>query len=55
MRKPLIISPRGYSHYVQATTEYLAQHDVRTYTVPMVKPLAIALDIWKRYDLDFTT
>jgi 3-hydroxypropionyl-CoA synthetase (ADP-forming) len=54
MRKPLIISPRGYSHYVQATTEYLAQHDVRTYTVPMIKPLAISLDIWKRYNLDFT-
>lgn len=55
MRKPLILSPRGYSHYVQQTTEYLAQHDVHTYTVPMIKPLAIALDIWKRYDLDFTT
>lgn len=55
MRKPLIISPRGYSHYVQQTTEYLAQHDVHTYTVPMVKPLAIAVDIWKRYGLDFTT
>lgn len=55
MRKPLIISPRGYSHYVQGTTEYLAQHDVRTYTVPMIKPLAITLDIWKRYNLDFTT
>jgi len=55
MRKPLILSPRGYSRYVQRTTEYLAQHDVHTYTVPMIKPLAIALDIWKRYDLDFTT
>jgi acyl-CoA synthetase (NDP forming) len=55
VRKPLIISPRGYSHYVQQTTEYLAQQDVHTYTVPMIKPLAIALDIWKRYDLDFTT
>jgi acyl-CoA synthetase (NDP forming) len=55
MRKPLILSLRGYSHFVQASGEYLAQHDVRTYTVPMVKPLAIALDIWKRYDLDFTT
>jgi len=55
MRKPLIISPRGYSHFVQQTTEYLSQHDVHTYTVPMVKPLAIALDIWKRYGLDFTT
>ena len=55
MRKPLILSPRGYSHFVQATTEYLAQHDVHTYTIPMIKPLATALDIWKRYDLDFTT
>lgn len=55
MRKPLILSARGYSHFVQQTTEYLAQHDVHTYTVPMIKPLAIALDIWKRYDLDFTT
>ena len=55
IHKPLILSPRGYSHYVQQTTEYLAQHDVHTYTVPMIKPLAIALDIWKRYDLDFTT
>jgi len=54
MRKPLILSPRGYSHFVQATTEYLAQHDVHTYTIPMIKPLAIALDIWRRYDLDFT-
>ena len=54
MRKPLILSARGYSHFVQQTTEYLAQHDVHTYTVPMIKPLAIALDIWKRYDLDFT-
>jgi len=55
MQKPLIISPRGYSHYVQATSEYLAEHDVHTYTVPMIKPLAIALDIWRRYGLDFTT
>jgi acyl-CoA synthetase (NDP forming) len=55
MRKPLIISPRGYSHFVQQTTEYLAQHDVHTYTVPFIRPLAIALDIWKRYDLDFTS
>jgi 3-hydroxypropionyl-CoA synthetase (ADP-forming) len=55
MRKPLIISPRGYSPYVQRTTEYMAQQDVHTYTVPMITPLAIALDIWKRYDIDFTT
>ena len=54
MVKPLIISPRGYSPYVKQTTDYLAQHGVHTYTVPMVTPLAIALDIWKRYGIDFT-
>jgi 3-hydroxypropionyl-CoA synthetase (ADP-forming) len=53
MRKPLISSMRGHAKHVQATREYLAQHGLRTYTVPMVKPLAIALDIWKRYGLDF--
>ena len=55
MRKPLIISPRGYSHYVRSTTEYLAEHDVHTYTLPMVKPLAVAVDIWRRYGTDFTS
>jgi 3-hydroxypropionyl-CoA synthetase (ADP-forming) len=54
MVKPLIISPRGYSPYVQQTTEYLARNGVHTYTVPMVRPLAIALDIWKRYGTDFS-
>jgi hypothetical protein len=32
----------------------MTDRDVSTYTVPMIKPLSIALDIWKRYDLDFT-
>jgi hypothetical protein len=28
---------------------------VRTYTVPMTRPLSIVLDIWKRYpEIDFT-
>jgi hypothetical protein len=36
------------------TRDYMTQHDVHTYTVPMIRPLALALDIWKRYDIDFT-
>jgi acyl-CoA synthetase (NDP forming) len=52
--KPLIISPRGFSDYVFRTRDYMTQHDVHTYTVPMIRPLALALDIWKRYDIDFT-
>ncbi len=55
LHKPLVVSPRGISAYVQKTRRYMSERDVRTYTVPMVKPLSIALDIWKRYDLDFTT
>ena len=55
MTKPLIISPRGLSPYVNRMRSYLTQHDVHTYTVPTIQPLAIALDIWRRYDLDFTT
>ena len=54
-RKPFIISPRGFSEYVQRTREYMTRNDVHTYTVPMILPLRIALDIWKRYaHLDFT-
>ena len=52
--KPLIISPRGFSDYVFRTREYMTRNDVHTYTVPMIRPLRIALDIWKRYDIDFT-
>jgi 3-hydroxypropionyl-CoA synthetase (ADP-forming) len=55
MTKPLIISPRGLSPYVTRMRSYLTAHDVHTYTVPTIQPLAIALDIWRRYDLDFTT
>ncbi len=52
--KPLILSPRGFSDYVFQTRAYMTQNDVHTYTVPMIRPLRIALDIWKRYDIDFT-
>jgi len=56
VKKPLIISPRGFSRYVQHTREYMTRNDVHTYTVPMILPLRIALDIWKRYThLDFTS
>jgi 3-hydroxypropionyl-CoA synthetase (ADP-forming) len=54
LHKPLVISPRGFSSYVQRTRRSMTDRDVNTYTVPMIKPLSIALDIWKRYDLDFT-
>jgi hypothetical protein len=35
--------------------EFLTQNNVRTYTVPLTRPLAVAMDIWKRYPkIDFT-
>ncbi len=49
LRKPVILSPRGYSRHVWNTRAFLTANDFQTYTVPMVKPLSIALDIWKRY------
>jgi acyl-CoA synthetase (NDP forming) len=54
MRKPLIISPRGFSDYVHRTREYMTRNNLQTYTVPMVRPLRVALDIWKRYGTDFS-
>jgi len=48
-KKPLILSPRGFSQHVWDTREYLSKHSFPTYTVPMLKPLSIALKIWKRY------
>jgi len=47
--KPLILSPRGFAAHVWNTRAYLTAHDFQTYTVPMIKPLSIALEIWKRY------
>ncbi|MHC4943282.1 MAG: acetate--CoA ligase family protein [Planctomycetota bacterium] len=52
-KKPLIVSPRGFALHVQRCREYLYKQDFQTYTVPMVKPMAIACDIWKRYGRDF--
>ncbi|HNS98159.1 MAG TPA: acetate--CoA ligase family protein [Polyangiaceae bacterium] len=54
LSKPLIISPRGLSPYVMRMRSYMTQHDVHTYTVPTIKPLSIAIDIWRRYGTDFT-
>jgi 3-hydroxypropionyl-CoA synthetase (ADP-forming) len=54
LRKPLIISPRGLSPYVMRMRSYMTQHDVHTYTVPTIKPLSIAIEIWRRYGTDFT-
>lgn len=53
MTKPLIISPRGFSEYVDRCRTYMAQKKLHTYTVPMIKPLRIALSIWKKYDISF--
>ena len=55
MTKPLIMSLRGFSPYTLRSQEDLLSQGVHTYTVPMVKPLTMAVDIWLRYKLDFTT
>jgi 3-hydroxypropionyl-CoA synthetase (ADP-forming) len=49
LTKPLILSPRGYSKHVWDTREYLTERSFQTYTVPVVKALAIAEGIWRRY------
>jgi 3-hydroxypropionyl-CoA synthetase (ADP-forming) len=49
LTKPLILSPRGYSKHVWDTREYLTERSFQTYTVPVVKGLAIAQRIWQRY------
>ncbi|WDP90630.1 MAG: acetate--CoA ligase family protein [Desulfobacter sp.] len=53
LTKPLIISPRGFSEYVDRCRTYMADKKLHTYTVPMMKPLRIALDIWKKYNISF--
>ena len=53
LTKPLIVSPRGFSQYVDRCRTYMAAKKLRTYTVPMMKPLGIALKIWKRYGRGF--
>ncbi|MBU1193646.1 MAG: acetate--CoA ligase family protein [Proteobacteria bacterium] len=53
LTKPLIISPRGFSPYVDRCRTYMADKKLHTYTVPMMKPLRMAMNIWKRYDTSF--
>ncbi len=53
LTKPLIISPRGFSDYVDRCRAYMADKKLHTYTVPMMKPLSIAIEIWKKYGHSF--
>lgn len=53
LKKPLIVSPRGFSEYISKCRQYLYSKQFHTYTVPMMKPMAIALDIWGRYQISF--
>lgn len=53
LKKPLVVSPRGFSTYVARCREYLYKKDFHTYTVPMMKPMSIALDIWQDYGVSF--
>lgn len=54
LTKPLIISPRGLSRYVMRMRAHMTQEDVHSYTVPTIQPLSIAIEIWRRYGVDFT-
>lgn len=53
LTKPLIISPRGFSAYVNRCRTYMADKKLHTYTVPMMKPLSIAIRIWQKYGHSF--
>lgn len=53
LKKPLIVSPRGFSDYVKRCRDYMAAKKLHTYTVPMMEPLSIALEIWKDYGRSF--
>ncbi len=53
LTKSLIISPRGFSAYVDRCRTYMADKKLHTYTVPMMKPLSIAIEIWKKYGHSF--
>jgi 3-hydroxypropionyl-CoA synthetase (ADP-forming) len=53
LKKPLIVSPRGFSEYISKCRKYLYGKKFHTYTVPMMKPMAIALDIWDKYKISF--
>ncbi|NCD25882.1 MAG: CoA-binding protein [Deltaproteobacteria bacterium] len=51
--KPFIVSPRGLCTHVTRFREALYAKRFHTYTVPMIKPLSMALDIWRRHDKSF--
>ncbi|MCL2295336.1 MAG: acetate--CoA ligase family protein [Spirochaetes bacterium] len=53
MKKPMLVSPRGFSDYVFNTRRYLSDKDFPTYTIPMIKPMSIAFKIWKQYGRAF--
>lgn len=53
LKKPLIVSPRGFSEYISQCRKYLYAKQFHTYTVPMMKPISIALEIWDRYKVSF--
>jgi 3-hydroxypropionyl-CoA synthetase (ADP-forming) len=53
LTKPLIISPRGFSAYIDRCRTYMADKKLHTYTVPMMKPLSIAIRIWQKYGHSF--
>jgi acyl-CoA synthetase (NDP forming) len=53
LTKPLVISPRGFSPHVNRCREELFSKGITTYTVPMMKPMKIALDIWATYGTSF--
>ncbi|MFH1467310.1 MAG: acetate--CoA ligase family protein [Pseudomonadota bacterium] len=55
LHKPLIMSLRGFSPYTLRARDDLLKQGVHTYTVPVVKPLAMAVDIWLRYGHDLTS
>lgn len=51
--KPFIVSPRGLCTHVSRFREFLYAKRFHTYTVPMIKPLSIALNIWARYGQNY--
>jgi len=53
LTKPLIVSPRGFSEYVTRCRGFLYSKDFHTYTVPMIKPMSVAIRIWKDYGISF--
>jgi hypothetical protein len=53
LTKPLIVSPRGFSDFVYRSRRFMNQKNFQSYTVPMVKPLALATRIWEKYDTNF--